>query len=745
MNVFQKRPLALILCITVGGFTFSSYGNNGARLLMAALSLLLLFSSFLSFLADYKCVVRYCALSICVTALFSFLYFECYFKAENKFNDVVEITATVEEIEPINSYTMRIVLDTDKLNGKKSSYKLLAYLPIDVTQDISSGDIISATATISGFTDKTTEHNNFSKGISGRLDDVSSVKVIGSKRFHIPTVMNDLRETVSRYITMISDAESGAFLTALLIGDRDKLSEQTRLDFKRIGISHILALSGMHLALLSFGVGKALSALGVKKKLRICITSVFIILYMALTGFSASVLRAGIMIIIYSALFLLSKSKDSFTSLCCSVFIILVFSPHSVFDVALWLSALATLGIIVLYEYCETRKRVANVPRRILKWFTVGILSSVFAISATLLISVYTFGGISLLGVISTLIFSILTEIIMYLGCVMIIIGWFVPIGKIIIPLCKFTLWLANMLSANNLVYVNGYNALTLSLIAVFTAVFFGFVLLKIKRKEFYVSVILSFFIVCHIVPLIQALTIRSVDSITYYASDSSDDFLLSSRTETCLISSAKYSKNRAYSILDILDRADVTLLHNYYITHYSRQLEDELEVLLGNIKTDKIFILSPQNEEEEGILKKLQRFLANYSTELILLEGYESFTVGKYRICPLYSAPYGEETSMNAFSISSYTETFCYISSGLLASERKTEMYNYIKCADRVIFGCHGKKYKNRIYLDERYPRLSGVIINSTNVFLTQSAMEEYEKNGCDVISHPSRVELLE
>ncbi len=744
MNIFHKRPLALILCITVGGFAFSAYGNVLSKILLIAFSTLLFIFSYSKILSAKRKVLRCCAVAIFVVATFSLVYFGVYFRAENKFDNAVNINATVEEAEPINSYTMKIVLKSNEIDGRKLRYKFLAYLPIDETYNLSSGDIINATAKITGFTEKTTERNNFSNGISSRLEDISAIEVVGAEKLHLPTVLSNIRERISRYIAMMSDTKSGGLLTALLIGDREKLSPQTRLDFKRIGISHILALSGMHLAIMSLGIGKSLSAFGVRKKARLFITCVFIFLYMALTGFSPSVLRSGIMIIIFSALFLLSKSKDPFTSLCCSVFIILAATPYSVFDIALWLSALATFGIIVLSEYFGTRRRTIKLSQKILRWLTVGILSSVFAIGATFMISVSTFGGISLLGVFSTLIFSILIEIIMYLGCIMIAIGWIIPIGKIIVPLCEFTLWLAEKLSSLDFIFVRGDNVLSLFLIAVFTAIFFGFAVLNIRQKKKYLAVVLSLFVICHITPLIQTAISKNSEILTYHSAESSDNFLLTSQGETCFISSAKYSQSRAYSALDILDNADVTILDNYYITHYSRQIEDELEVLLGNIKTDKIYILSPQNEEEEGILKKLERFLDDYSTEMVVLDIYEDFKVGEYRITPLYSAPYGEETSMNAFSISTYTKTICYISSGLLESSKKAEMYNFIKCCDQLILGRHGKKYKNKIYLDEQYEKLTCMIINSSNIFLTQENMEKYNKNGCEVISHPSLVELL-
>ena len=105
---------------------------------------------------------------------------------------------------------------------------------------------------------------------------------------------------------MNSDAETGGLLGAILLGDRTYLSGQTSLDFSRIGISHVLALSGMHLAILILGIEKLLSLIGISKKARYIITIILTLAYVALTGFSVSVVRAGIMLIIRSLLHLIS-------------------------------------------------------------------------------------------------------------------------------------------------------------------------------------------------------------------------------------------------------------------------------------------------------------------------------------------------------------------------------------------------------------------------------------------------------
>lgn len=744
MNIFHKRPLALILCIWVGGFAFSTYSSLLLKILLIVASVALFSISFIKTFSQHKLLLRSSAISLLFAITFSIAYYQTKFNIEDKYQDEATVTATIEETEPISSYTTKILFKTIEINEKNKKYKFIAYLPSEDVTGYRSGDIIKFKAKIEDFTNSETKSYNYSDGIVGELSEISEIKPIGSQKIHIPSILSSIREHISRHITFLTDSESGGFLSALLIGDRDRLSSQTRLDFKRIGISHILALSGMHLAILSLGIGSCLSFFGVRKKIRICITAAFIFGYMFLTGFSVSVVRAGLMILIYSALFLLSKSKDSFTSLCCAVTIIVILTPYSVYNISLWLSAFATLGIIILYEYAKVRESENTAFKKVLRGLTLGILSSVFAIGATLLFSTLTFGGISMMGIISTLIFSLLAEAIMYLGCITIAIGWLIPVGKLLIPLSKATIWLSEAISSCDNVYVKVDGLFTFFLISLFTALIFYFTIFKVKNKERFLVIMISAFILCNIVPLLQNILRKNDLIFDYHTSESSDDFLITENGESCLISAAKYSKNRAYTLIDILDEAGILALDNYFLTHYSWRIEDELYVLLGNIKTKRIIISAPQNDTEKSILNKIKIFLSDYNTELLVLGDYEKFSVGKYRISLIYSSPYGEETAMSAFSVSTYTETICYISSGLLEGKTKAEMMNYLNCADQVILGTHGKKYKNKLFLTERNSNLTRLILSSSNVFLTQELMEEYVKNGCDILSHPLSVDLI-
>ena len=242
-----------------------------------------------------------------------------------------------------------------------------------------------------------------------------------------------------------------------MLGEREYLSSETRHDFARVGLSHVLALSGMHLAILSFAIEMLLSRLGVMKKPRKIVQIIFVLVYMTLTGFPASVMRAGIMLIISSLLFLLSRRADSITSLFISITVILIAEPYATFDIGLWLSVFATLGILLFLEFYESVKYQGKTTFkiRLFRTLVLPIAISIFAFGGTFLISALTFNSFSLLAPITTPIYSVVIEVYMYLGMALLICGSFLSLGRLAKPFDNALTSTIRCISKINGIYVS--------------------------------------------------------------------------------------------------------------------------------------------------------------------------------------------------------------------------------------------------------------------------------------------------
>ncbi len=744
MNIFNKRPLSLILCIGLGGFFFFTFNNALFRVLLIILAILpLIISLILRIDNKLQLMLQTISAVLLLSFLLSFLYFDKWFKAYDLYKDEVNVIGTVENYSMTNSYTKRFLVRVEQIDGnKRSGYKFYAYIPIKDAKGIIYGTKISFDAKLTGFSDESRSYN-FSKGINAYASDVENIQILSYSSGGLREKLSYYREVLTRYTISISDSRTGAMLSALLLGERDYLPDQLRLDFKRIGISHILALSGMHLAILSLGIGKLLSALQIKKKTRLITISLFIMIYMALTGFSVSVVRAGIMLILSSCLFLLGRSKDSFTSLTVAVFIICLINPNAIYDISLQLSAFATLGIIVLSEYSSNHNLLKK-QGSFIKFVIFSILSSVFAISATLFISTSSFGGFSVISPIATLLFSFIVEVAMHLGCIMLLVGAFIPLGKILSPICSLISYLAGLLSSNEIVYASTDFTFCQIIIAVYTVLFFLFIILKLKNPKKAFSGLLVIFAITLIIPAFYTKVYDNIETVKYRAESKCDEVLIRSNGEVCLVNSAQYSKSLAYSSIDFLEENKVTYLDKYYLTHYSWSLDEDFDILLSNYIVEAIYLPTPRNEDEETILKLLYKVTEDYRTEIYTVNDNEAVTVGEYKVNLLYSTPYGE-TSMNAFSVSSSETTYTYVSSGLLLLEKDFDFHSAASKSDCIIFGKHGKKYKEEINIDFYFNEIDKIIINSENLLITDEQANIYAENGCDIFFTPtSTIDLL-
>ncbi|MDR3313188.1 MAG: ComEC/Rec2 family competence protein [Oscillospiraceae bacterium] len=172
-----------------------------------------------------------------------------------------------------------------------------------------------------------------------------------------------LRERIERNLREAYSVEQCALFRGMLLGDKDGIDYQTRQDFTGAGVSHLFAVSGLHMSLLSWSVYRALLALRCPRTPAACLCAGFVLLFMALTGFSASCVRAGIMMLLLLAGECAARPPDALNSLGLAATVLMIASPLSAGQVGLQLSFGATLGILLFHK-----RLCAPVERRARKW-----------------------------------------------------------------------------------------------------------------------------------------------------------------------------------------------------------------------------------------------------------------------------------------------------------------------------------------------------------------------------------------
>lgn len=209
----------------------------------------------------------------------------------------------------------------------------------------------------------------------------------------------DIRKGIKNAIYRVLPDERGALAVALIIGDKSGLSSDILNDFQTAGISHVICVSGFHLSLWSmliFGILKKLKT-GEKPASVICAFAV--VGFMLVSGLTYSVVRSGIMMLVYLLSNLLMRQRDSLNSLGFALTVIAVFNPFAMGSVSLQLSALATLGIILYSQNLAPliNQKLENLKIKPIKKMLNSALSSlmitVSATAFTLPVSLNIYGG----------------------------------------------------------------------------------------------------------------------------------------------------------------------------------------------------------------------------------------------------------------------------------------------------------------------------------------------------------------
>ena len=147
-------------------------------------------------------------------------------------------------------------------------------------------------------------------------------------------------------------------LVAIMLGDKENLSEDIQQNFRDSNIAHILAVSGIHITYIIFGITKAFDVLLGKRKSKI-ISIITLIIYMFITGFSLSVVRATIMGILLMLSKIIYRKNDIWNSISLSILCILANNPFSIINIGMLLSYGGVIGLILF------NKTISNILDKI--------------------------------------------------------------------------------------------------------------------------------------------------------------------------------------------------------------------------------------------------------------------------------------------------------------------------------------------------------------------------------------------
>ena len=399
-----------------------------------------------------------------------------------------EITATVLQDPDIYEDSQRAELSVDQSGFLPGSFRMLCYLPL-TEEPLLAGDQIQVnvgfylpTAT-EGFDRAAYQASNGWYIAASCTEDENDEPVSFSVIERQGDGLRWLPQRIARFCKQAAldtlPAREAGLQNGLLVGDTTALPEDDILAFQISGLSHMVAVSGMHIAFLV-----AFCYLLFGRRIGTWVSIPMILFFVPIAGATPSVIRAAVMYLIAAGAFIIRRETNSLNSLMAALALLLLLNPYSIASLSLQLSFAATLGLILLSSRMQNRmmRPFANRSKPVKKLASAVVGAISCTVSATIFttpILLTSFGSVSMLSLVSNLLIVGVTAISFIGGIVLCVTAAVLPAAApaaagLLKPFLDYILWVANFVADIPLGLVNWGDAFGLAAVAVL----FGAVLL---------------------------------------------------------------------------------------------------------------------------------------------------------------------------------------------------------------------------------------------------------------------------
>ena len=557
---------------------------------------------------------------------------------------------------------------------------------------------------------------------------------------HYPAVW---RHQLLERIYELFPAEAGAFAAALLFGDRTKIDYELNTAFKVSGISHVIAVSGLHVSILFALVYGLL----MRKRTLSCLIGIPVLfLFAAVVGFTPSITRACIMQSLMLIAMLTERDYDPPTALAFAVLVMLVCNPMTVLSVSFQLSVGCMMGIFMFSEpirqwlsnlkYLQSGKGksfTAKLKRGIAS--TIAVTLSAMSITTPLV--AYYFGCVSIVGVLTNLLVLWVISFVFYgvmlcLAISLVSTGLATLLGAVLTMPIGFILGTSRFLSKLPMAAV--YTASPYVVVWLCCTYLLLIIFLLQRRKHpkwLLLSIALTLLIsqaCAWFEPLGDGLRMTVLDV------GQGQSILLQSEGKTFLVDCGGDDGEKAADVAaEALLSQGIARLDGIIVTHYDEDHTGGIPHLLTRIKTDRLIL--PDMEDERQIADALIT-KANAAVEYISRDMLYTFAEANLTIIAPFSHQSDNENSLCVL----FHREDCDI---LITGDRgewgeKMLLYNHtLPDLDLLVVGHHGSASStSEALLTVTRPEIAVISVGEDNRFghPSEEVLERLMHFGCQI-----------
>ena len=497
----------------------------------------------------------------------------------------------------------------------------------------------------------------------------------------------------STLIKRINKIKRKEYLYAFIMGDTSYMNDNVLEKYRVNGISHLFAISGMHITLISSILLIILNKIK-KTNFNYIIVILFLLFYLFLTNFTPSIIRAISLFIFlfFNKIFKLNLS--GFKILLIILLNSLLFNPYNIYNIGFIFSYVISLYLIKFSNLIKTRKTYIS------KIFMTSFLAFILGIP----VMINNYFSINLLSIVNNLIFVPLVSIIVFPFSIIVL---FIPKLDIIYN------YIINILEFLSDFMINMKIELILKKVnIIFIIIYFmliTFILYKFTKRKYQYLIILIVSLIIH-----NNINYIYNSFITFLDVRQGDSTLLHIKNNDILIDTGGiYNYSLINNIVTYLKSEGIKKLEYLIITHGDYDHVGEAINLVNNFKVEKvIFNCGEFNDLEKKLIKVLDKKKIKYYSCI------KELNIDKNKLYFLQTKEYDNE---NDNSNVIYTELngykFMFMGDASITTEKDIlDKYN-LSDIDVLKVGHHGSKTSSgRELIDEINPKYSIISVGKNN-----------------------------
>ncbi|MCI8619003.1 MAG: DNA internalization-related competence protein ComEC/Rec2 [Oscillospiraceae bacterium] len=641
-----------------------------------------------------------------------------------------EITVTLTDYPEATDYGASVTGNM-RLSGR--NYKILLYL-YEKDETLQPGDQLTLQAklrlTAEGGGSEPTYHRTKGIFLLGYARGQVKVQPAGKTPFrYYPAV---LRKAVNTLLQTLFSADTAPFAKALLLGDKSGLGYAMRNEMSIAGLSHIVAVSGMHVTIL-FGMLQLLTG----RRRRSALLGVpLLFLFAAVAGFTPSVTRAVIMLCLMLLAQTLRRDYDPATALSTAAFLLLAVNPMVIASISFQLSVGALTGIFLVSGRIH-RFLVGESENFLRRALSSSVAASCGAMLFTAPLVAAYFGTVSLVGIFTNVLcFWAISACFCGIAVSCVLGAVWLPAGKLaawcVGWLCRYILMVARAAAGFPFAAMYTQSIYTTLFLIAFYMLLGVFALQKCRKKKIFASCAALLLLLCTglswLEPTLDRMRVTAIDV------GQGQCILLQTRDCNFLVDcGGSYGEEAGEMAARLLLSQGIFRLDGLILTHYDADHAGGIPQLLSRISCDAVYLPDTEDAMRERVVSAAEKSKLVFVTQDLIIDS----KTAKLQIFAPVSEKSGNESCITVLFTAAKCDTLI---TGDLGTEEENRLLAQKNLPDLeiLIVGHHGSATSTGYRLLKRLcPEIAVISVGANNRYghPAGEVLQRLYEAGCEIL----------